>query len=431
MGKRRHGETEKRGRGERKKGMRPSGNNMAPKPLEGIRVIDLTRIYAGPYCSMLFADMGAEVIKVEPPEGELIRDNPPMVKQGEGGPNDRSRSGYFLALNRNKYGITLNLKHPRALQIFKDLVKIGDIVLENYAPGVMKRLGIDYPVLREINPRIIMCSISGFGQTGPYSERMAFDVISQAMGGLMSITGQPGNPPTRVGTSLGDVNASVHAAYAIMTALYYREKTGVGQYVDVSMLETMVAILEGAIVRWTIGKELLTPIGSHNPHEAPMAAFRCKDGYIIIATVGDEHWQRFCRAVHRPDWAADPEYRTKRQRWEKKYILQEEIEKITTRYTIKEVGEMMDRERVANSPIFNIKQVVEDPHLEDRGYFVEVEHPVIGRAKIPGIPFKLSETPGSVERPSPLVGEHNEFILGKYLNIDKEELKKLKEEGAI
>ncbi len=325
----------------------------------------------------------------------------------------------------------MNLKHPRALEIFKDLVKIGDIVLENYAPGVMKRLGIDYPVLRGINPRIIMCSISGFGQTGPYSERMAFDVISQAMGGLMSITGQPGNPPTRVGTSLGDVNASVHAAYAIMTALYYREKTGFGQYVDVSMLETMVAILEGAIVRWTIGKELLTPIGSHNPHEAPMAAFRCKDGYIIIATVGDEHWQRFCRAVNRPDWAADPGYRTKRQRWEKKYILQEEIEKITTRYTIKEVGEMMDRERVANSPIFNIKQVVEDPHLEDRGYFVEVEHPVIGRAKIPGIPFKLSETPGSVERPSPLVGEHNEFILGKYLNIGKEELKKLKEEGAI
>jgi CoA:oxalate CoA-transferase len=404
---------------------------MAPKSLEGIRVIDLTRIYAGPYCSMLFADMGAEVIKIEPPEGELIRDNPPMVEQGKDGPHDRSRSGYFLALNRNKYGITLNLKHPRALEIFKDLVKIGDIVLENYAPGVMKRLGIDYPVLREINPRIIMCSISGFGQTGPYSERMAFDVVSQAMGGLMSITGQPGNPPTRVGTSLGDVNASVHAAYAIMTALYYREKTGVGQYVDVSMLETMVAILEGAIVRWTIGKELLTPIGSHNPHEAPMAAFRCKDGYIIIATVGDEHWQRFCRAIHRPDWGADPEYRTKRQRWEKKYILQEEIEKITTRHTIKEVGEMMDRERVANSPIFNIKQVVEDPHLEDRGYFVEVEHPVIGRAKIPGIPFKLSETPGSVERPSPLVGEHNEFILGKYLNIGKEELKKLKEEGAI
>ena len=404
---------------------------MPPRPLEGIRVIDLTRIYAGPYCSMLFADMGAEVIKVEPPEGELIRDNPPMVKEGEGGPHDRSRSGYFLALNRNKYGITLNLKHPKAVEIFQELIKIGDVVLENYAPGVMKRLGIDYPLLREINPRIIMCSISGFGQTGRYSERLAFDVISQAMSGLMSITGHPDNPPTRVGTSLGDVNAAVHAAFAIMTALYYREKTGIGQYIDVSMLETMVGILEGGIVRWTIGKELLTPIGSMNPHEAPMAAFRCKDGYIIIATVGNEHWQRFCRAVHRPDWAEDPEYRTKRQRWEKKHILQEEIEKITAQYTVKEVGEMMDQERVANSPIFNIKQVIEDPHLKDRGYFVDIDHPVIGKAKIPGIPFKMSETPGSVERPSPLVGEHNELILGKYLGMNREEIEKLKGEGAI
>ena len=404
---------------------------MPPRPLEGIRVIDLTRIYAGPYCSMLFADMGAEVIKVEPPEGELIRDNPPMVKEGEGGPHDRSRSGYFLALNRNKYGITLNLKHPKAVEIFQELIKIGDVVLENYAPGVMKRLGIDYPLLRKINPRIIMCSISGFGQTGRYSERLAFDVISQAMSGLMSITGHPDNPPTRVGTSLGDVNAAVHAAFAIMTALYYREKTGIGQYIDVSMLETMVGILEGGIVRWTIGKELLTPIGSMNPHEAPMAAFRCRDGYIIIATVGNEHWQRFCRAVHRPDWAEDPEYRTKRQRWEKKYLLQEEIEKITAQYTVKEVGEMMDQERVANSPIFNIKQVIEDPHLKDRGYFVDIDHPVIGKAKIPGIPFKMSETPGSVERPSPLVGEHNELILGKYLGMNREEIEKLKGEGAI
>jgi crotonobetainyl-CoA:carnitine CoA-transferase CaiB-like acyl-CoA transferase len=325
----------------------------------------------------------------------------------------------------------LNLKHPKALKIFKDLVKVSDIVLENYAPGVMKRLGIDYPVLKKINPRIILCSISGFGQTGPYSERMAFDVISQAMSGLMSITGHPDNPPTRVGTSLGDVSAAVHAAFAIMTALWHREKTGKGQQVDVSMLETMVAILEGGIVRWTIGKELLTPIGSMNPHEAPMAAFKCKDGYIIIAAVGDEHWQRFCRAINRPDWAADPALQTKAQRWAKKYMIQEEIEKITTKHTLKEVGEMMDRERVANSPILNIKEVVEDPHLKERGYFVDIEHPVIGKAKIPGIPFKMSESPGAVERPSPLVGEHNELILGKYLGIGKGEIDKLKGEGAV
>ncbi len=401
------------------------------KALAGVRILDLTQIYAGPYCSMLFADMGAEVIKIEPPWGEIIRDNPPLVKQGEGGPHERSRSGYFLTLNRNKFGITLNLKHPRAIEIFKELVKIGDVVIENYAPGVMKRLGIDYPDLREVNPRIIMCSISGFGQWGPYAERMSFDIIAQAMSGLMALTGHPNSPPTKVGTSLGDVAASLHAAFAIMAALWYRERTGEGQYIDVSMQECMVAILEGAIPRWTIGKELLTPIGSMNPHECPMAAFRCQDGYIIIATVGDEHWQRFCRALNRPDWASDPQYKTKRQRWEKKYILQEEIEKITTRYTVKEVGEMLDRERVANSPILNIQQVVDDHHLNARGYFVEVEHPIIGRAKIPGIPLKLSKTPGAVDRPSPLVGEHNELILQKYLGLTSEEIKQLKEEGVL
>ncbi len=404
---------------------------MPMKALEGIRILDLTRILAGPYCSMLFADLGAEVIKIEPPEGEMIRDNPPLVKEGEGGPHDRSRSGYFLSLNRNKYGITLNLKHPRAISIFKDLVKIGDVVLENYAPGVMKRLGIDYPVLKEINPRIVMCSISGFGQWGPSSGKLAFDIVAQAMSGLMSVTGHPDSPPTKVGTSIGDINAAVHAAFTIMAALWHREKSGVGQYIDVSMQEAMVSIMEGAVVRWTIGKELLTPIGSHNTNESPMAAYRCKDGYIIIGTVGNEHWERFCRAIRKPEWAADPNYATKGQRWAKKYILQQEIEKITTRYTVKEVGEMMDRERVANSPILNIQQVVEDPHLNERGYFVEVEHPVIGKAKIPGIPFKLSETPGEVKSPSPLVGEHNEFILGKYLGINRAEIHRLKEEGVI
>jgi CoA:oxalate CoA-transferase len=404
---------------------------MAPKALAGIRVLDLTRVYAGPYCGMLFADMGAEVIKIEPPEGEMIRDNPPLVKEGEGGPHDRSRSGYFLTLNRNKYGITLNLKHPKAVGIFKELVKIADIVLENYAPGVMKRLGIDYPVLRQVNPRIIMASISGFGQWGPSSERIAFDVISQAMSGLMSITGYPDCPPTRVGTSLGDVAAAVHAAFAIMTALWHRERSGLGQCVDVSMQETMVSILEGAVVRWTIGKELLTPLGSHNPHDAPLGAYRCKDGYIIIATVGDEHWLRLCRAMGKPEWASDPGYRTKRQRWEKKYVLAEEIEKWTANYTVKEVGEILDRERVANSPILNIKQVVEDPHLNAREYFVEVEHPIIGKAKIPGIPFKLSETPGKVERSSPLVGENNELILSKYLGLNKSDVSQLKAEGVL
>jgi CoA:oxalate CoA-transferase len=404
---------------------------MPPKGLEGIRILDLTRVYAGPYCSMLFADMGAEVIKIESPEGEVTRKTPPQVKKGEGGPDDLNRSSFYLTLNRNKYGMTLNLKHPDAVSIFKRLVKISDIVLENYAPGVMKRLGIDYPVLREINPRIILASISGFGQTGPYARRVAFDIVAQAMSGLMSITGHPGAPPTKVGTSVGDVNAAVHCAFAIMVALWHREKTGTGQHVDVSMLEALVSILEGAIVRWTMGNEVLSPIGSMNHQAAPMAAFRCKDGYIIIATVGEEHWERICKAVNRPDLASDPTLATQRQRWDKKYFLQEEIEKFTQERTVREMGEILDRERVANSPILNIEQVVNDPHLNARGYFAEVEHPVIGKAKLPGVPFKMSETPGAVERPSPLLGEHNELILGKYLGLDAAAVRKLRENGVL
>ena len=404
---------------------------MAQKALTGLKVLDLTRFYAGPYCSTLFADMGAEVIKIEPPGGEAMRDNPPEVETGKGGPHTRSRSGYFLGLNRNKYGMTLNMKDPRGLQIFKDLVKISDVVLENYTPGVMKRLGIDYPVLKEINPRIILCSISGFGQNGPYAKKMAFDIVAQAMSGFISLTGHPDSPPTKAGTSLGDVNAGVHAAFAVMSALWYREKTGIGQYVDISMQEAMISILENAIVRWTIGGILQTPIGSMNPNDAPMGAFQCKDGYIVICTVGDEHWHRFCRAIGRPQWASDPGYATKQQRWNKKYILLEEIEKITMQHTVAEVGDMMDKGPVAHSRIVNIKEVVEDPHLKERGYFVEVEHPIIGKAKIPGMPFKMSETPGTVDRPSPLVGEHNELILSKYLNFSADDIRRLKEKNVL
>lgn len=404
---------------------------VAAKALKGIRILDLTHVLAGPYCSMLFADLGAEVIKIEPPEGEMIRDNPPCVETGKDGPHERSRSAYFLSLNRNKYGITLNLKHPRAVKIFKDLVKIADVVLENYAPGVMKRLGIDYPALTDVNPRIIMCSISGFGQWGPYSQKTAFDIVAQATSGLMSVTGYPDTPPTKVGTSLGDINAAVHAAFAIMAALWHREKTGEGQSIDVSMQEAMVSIMEGAVVRWTVGHEILGPIGSHNTNESPMAAYRCKDGYIIIGTVGNEHWERFCRAIGKQEWMKDPAYATKGLRWAKKWELAKEIEKVTSQYTVKEMEEKLDRERVANSPILNIQQVVEDPHLNARGYFLEVEHPVIGKAKISGFPFKLGKTPGEIDRSSPLVGEHNELILGKYLGINPGEVRQLKADGVL
>jgi len=404
---------------------------MSSKALEGIVVLDLTRFYAGPYCTTLLGDYGAEIIKIEPPGGEPMRDNPPWVENGKGGPNERNRSGYFLGLNRNKYGMTLNLKNPKGVEIFNELVKKADIVVENYTPGVMKKLGIDFPKLKELNPRIILISISGFGQDGPYSKKMAFDVVAQAMSGFISLTGHPSSPPTKAGTSLGDVNAGVHAAFAAMIALWHRQVTGHGQHIDLSMQEAMISILENAIVRYTIGGQVMGPIGSANPNDAPMQAYLCKDGYIIICTVGDEHWHRFCRALGKPEWIDDPGYANKQLRWAKRHILQEQIEKLTADLTVNEVEKMMENGRVATSRILNIKEVVEDPHLKERGYFVEVEHEIIGKAMIPGMPFKMSETPGIVERPSPLVGEHNASILKKYLNMDKAEVKRLQEDGAL
>ncbi|MCK9197496.1 MAG: CoA transferase, partial [Syntrophales bacterium] len=251
------------------------------------------------------------------------------------------------------------------------------------------------------------------------------------MSGFISLTGQPDGLPTKAGTSLGDVNAGIHGAFAVMTALWYREKTGSGQHIDISMQEAMISILENAVVRWTVGHVLQTPIGTMNPNDAPMAAFRCQDGYIVICTVGDEHWHRFCVAIGYPEWEQDSRYTDKHLRWSNKYIMQEEIERVTANYTVEEVGKMMERGRVAYSPILNIQQVVDDPHLKERGYFVEVEHPVIGRAIIPGLPFKMSESPGSVDRPSPLVGEHNAMILGKYLGLDAAQVKELEEDGVL
>ena len=346
----------------------------------------MTRILAGPYCSMLFADLGAEVIKIEPPEGEMIRDNPPRVQNGKGGPHDRSRSAYFLSLNRNKYGITLNLKHPRAVKIFKDLVPKSDVVLENYAPGVMKRLGIDYPVLKEINPRIVMCSISGFGQWGPDSQKTAFDIVAQATGGLMSVTGNPDvssrksrdlhrGPQCRRPCRLCHHGGVVASGKNRGGPAYRRFHAGNDGF------------------RYGRGRGPLDRRpGAYAAHRLAQhqrishGRLSLQDGYIIIGTVGNEHFQRFCRAIGKPEWMNRPEYATKGLRWARKWEMQKEIEEITAQYTVKEVGEMMDRERVANAPILNIQQVVEDPHLNARGYFVEVEHPIIGKAKIRDLP---------------------------------------------
>ncbi len=404
---------------------------MARTALDGIRVLDLTLVYAGPYCGLLLADLGAEVIKVERPGGEVGRFLPPLRRAEVEGPHSQNLSGYFLSNNRNKLSLTLNLKHPKGVGIFKDLVRISDVVLENYAPGVMKRLGLDYPVLRQVNPKLIMASISGFGQKGPNSRKVSYDVVAQAMGGLMSLTGYPDGPPTKTGTSLGDCTASLFTALGIVSSLYYRTQTGRGQYIDTSQQESVASILEAAVARYTMEGIVLNRMGSNNPNAAPYGVFKCQDGYFIVGVVGEEQWEKFCTALGMKEWMEDPRYRTNVDRLRNVFELQADIERWAQNRAVEEMIRMLENNRVPCSRIQNIFELVNDPHLKERKFFVEVEHPVMGRITLPGAPYKFSESPLATPAPSPGLGEHNEHILTRYLGKSKEEVKLLQEEGAL
>jgi crotonobetainyl-CoA:carnitine CoA-transferase CaiB-like acyl-CoA transferase len=399
--------------------------------LQGIRVLDLTLVYAGPLCGLLLADLGAEVIKVERPGGEIGRFLPPLHRGDVQGPHRQNLSGYFMSNNRNKLGLTLNLKHPKGVEIYKELVKISDVVLENFAPGVMKNLGIDYPVLQKVNPRIIMASISGFGQKGPNSQKVSYDIVAQAMGGLMSLTGYPDGPPTKTGTSLGDCAASLFTALGIVTSLYYRTVTGRGQYIDTSQQESVASLLEAAVARYTMEGVVLKRMGSNNPNASPYGTFKCKDGYFIVGAVGEEQWERFCAALGVKEWMQDPRYRTNVDRLAHVFEIQADIERWAENYTVEEILQRLENHRVPCSPVQNISELVHDPHLKERQFFVEVEHPIMGKVTLPGAPYKFSETPLAKPGPSPGLGEHNEYILTQYLRKSKADVQLLYREGVL
>jgi len=401
------------------------------RALEGIRVLDLTLVYAGPFCGLLLADLGAEVIKVERPGGEVGRFLPPLHPAEVQGPHRQNLSGYFMSNNRNKLGLTLNLKHPKGVEIFKELVEISDVVLENFAPGVMKTLGVDYPVLRKVNPKIVMASISGFGQKGPNSKKVSYDIVAQAMGGLMSLTGYLDGPPTKTGTSLGDCTAGLYAALGIVSSLYYRTVTGRGQYIDTSQQEAVASLLEAAVARYTMEGVVLNRMGSNNPNASPYGSFKCKDGYFIVGAVGEEQWERFCAALEVKEWIQDPRYRTNVDRLAHIFEIQAEIERWAENYTVEEIIERLEGHRVPCSRIQNVAELVHDPHLKERQFFVEVEHPVMGKVTLPGAPYKFSETPLAEPKPSPGLGEHNEYILSYYLGKSDLAIKQLYAQGVL
>lgn len=391
------------------------------KPLEGLKVIDLTTALNGPFCTMILADYGAEVLKIEPLGGEQCRTWGPLdEKSGE--------SGFFNYVNRNKKGATLNLKTEKGLQMFYELVKDADILVENYRGGVTKKLKIDYETIRKINPTIIYASGSGFGQYGPITHRPCYDIVAQAMGGMVNLTGFKDTNPVKVGPSVADHVAGIYLAVGTLLALHHRDVTGEGQQVDVAMFDTIFSLLENALVNYTVGGFISQRNGNVDPSIAPFDIFDCKDGFVALGVGNDKLFQNFCRTIGHEELLEDPRYTTNDLRCQN-YVpdLQAVIRDWCMGYTKSEVEAIMDEAGIPCGPVLNVKEAIEHPHIQARDMMVHCEHPTAGDQYFQGCVMKLSETPGSVDAPSPLLGQHNAEIFG----LTEEEVAQLKEEGVL
>lgn len=399
---------------------------MTKKPLEGIKVLDLTRVLAGPYCTMVLANLGAEIIKIERPGiGDDSRDFGPFVN-GE--------SIYFISINRGKKSIAVDLKSEEGKEILLDLVKEVDILAENFRPGTMEKLGLGYDKLKKVNPGLIYAAMSGFGHSGPYSQRAAYDMIVQGMGGIMSITGQPGGEPTRVGTSVGDITAGLFGTIGILSALLGRETTGKGQKVDVAMLDGQISILENAIARYTASQEIPEPLGSRHPSITPFEAFKTKDSWVILAAGNDALWANFCSVVDREDLTKDPKYLTNADRNDNHDALKPILDDIFIEKTTDEWLEILNNAGIPVSPINSVDKLFVDPQIEARNMLVEVEQPGVGKIKVAGNPIKLSDIPAKEEvpeDPAPSIGQHTEEILKNMLGLDEKRVNELMSKKVV
>ena len=392
--------------------------------LEGITVLDLTRVLAGPFASMMMADMGANVIKIE--------ETGKGADERQMGPFLNGESAYYMNLNRNKKGITLNLKSPKGKQIFKDLVKKADVVLENYRPGTMEKLGLGYETLKEVNPAIIYAAVSGFGQYGPYTKRPGYDIISQAMSGLMSTTGWPGGAPTRSGTAMGDVLGGLSVTIGILAAIYNRSQTGRGQVVDVALVDSAVASLEIINMIYLVENRLPQRIGNRYESVYPYDSFQAKDDLVIIGGGNDKLWSLFAKHIGRPELVEHPDFARTRDRVKNHVQVRQIVEEWTQTKTVKEIVDELLAAGIPAAPIYGIDQVVADPHIAGaREMFVETVHPKAGPIKLTGSHIKFSETKTSIRTPSPALGEHNAAILSSLLGLSASEIQSLKEEGVI
>jgi glutaryl-CoA transferase len=392
-------------------------------PLEGVRILELGQVIAGTYGSQVLSDLGAEVIKVETPEGDLGR-NPSVAPY-------RGLSGLFLTLNRNKRSIVINLKTEAGRNIFYDLVKVSDVVVDNFRPGVLERLQIDYPTLSRINPRIIHCSVTGFGTEGAYKNYPAFDIIIQAISGHMAITGEPGRPPARVGIPLADLSGGIYSCKGILAALFDRERTGKGRRVELSMFDSMLALLGYMGTMWLTNGELPQPPGSAHDYTVPWQAFEASNGYVVVATRQEIFWRKLCGVLEDAGLAEDPRFATNALRVENRAMLVPQLERIFRTRTVADWLERLRAAEVPAAPVNNLDGAFAEPPVAEREMIVEYDHPDVGKVRLPGNPIKFSGVSGTISRPAPRLGEHTDAILSQLLNLTADQLASLRQQGAI
>lgn len=410
--------------------------------LAGVRVIDLSQVLVGPYATKLLADMGAEVIRIECAARSGRGGALPRLRPGgdfgaafpgsDTGEHSYNRFAYYNEVNRNKYAITIDLSKPRGVEVFKRLVKISDVVVENFSPRVMPNFGLGYEALKGINPKIIMISISAYGQDGPYRDYVSYGEGIEAMSGLSKLTAYPDGAPLKPGVAYADATAGLHAAFAILAALRYRQIKGVGQYIDLSIREALTPMLGEAVIDYSMTGKIPKPHGNRHPRIAPHGCYRCKgqDKWIAIAVSSDKAWRALCEVMGNPRWCQDERFADAAGRLRHRTELDDRLDKWTAGHDNIELAKLLQSRGIKAGAVLDAAGLVNDPHLRERGFFEMVEHPEAGRHIMPGVSWKMSRTPGRVERPAPCFGQHNRYVFGKLLGMSDKEIEELAREGV-
>ncbi|MBE7433109.1 MAG: CoA transferase [Anaerolineales bacterium] len=401
------------------------------QPLNGIRILDITRALAGPYCTMMLGDLGADVIKVERPGvGDETRGwGPPFVGEPYG--NYPGESAYFIAANRNKRSITVNIQSREGQDILRKLAGVCDVLVENYRTGDLDKLGLGYAEMHALNPRLIYCSVSGYGRTGPYADRPGYDAVLQAEGGMMSITGSVEGPQSRVGIPIIDITSGMFASTAILAALRARDVTGEGQLVDISLFDSHLALLTNVASNYLVGGKPPKRLGNAHPNLVPYDSFQARDSWFVLGVANEKQWGILCDVLNRPEWKTDSRFETNRRRVENRSILAEELNKIFSRQNADHWLEQLVKAGLPCGRINTVPEVFDLPHARARDMILESEHASAGTLKLPGFPYKFSSTPAAIQKPPPMLGEHTEEVLKGLLNFSAEDVAALKDKGAI